>query len=57
MATGIKFCCHDLRRTFITITENLDIPHYTLKALLNHSKGNDVTGVMWSCRLTGSENQ
>lgn len=43
-ATGIKFCFHDLRRTFITIAESLDIPHYALKALLNHSMGNDVTG-------------
>jgi len=43
-ATGITFCFHDLRRTFITIAESLDIPHYSLKALLNHSMGNDVTG-------------
>ena len=43
-ATGIKFCFHDLRRTFITIAEGLDIPHYALKALLNHAMGNDVTG-------------
>lgn len=43
-ATGIPFCFHDLRRTFITIAESLDIPHYSLKALLNHSMGNDVTG-------------
>jgi integrase len=43
-ATGIKFCFHDLRRTFITVAESLDITHYALKALLNHSMGNDVTG-------------
>lgn len=42
--SGINFCLHDLRRTFITIAESLDIPHYALKALLNHSLGNDVTG-------------
>lgn len=42
--TGVQFCFHDLRRTFITIAESLDIPHYSLKALLNHSMGNDVTG-------------
>jgi integrase len=42
--SGVKFCFHDLRRTFITIAESLDIPHYALKALLNHSMGNDVTG-------------
>lgn len=37
-----KFTIHDLRRTFITVAESLDIPHYALKALLNH-KSNDVT--------------
>ena len=42
--TGVKFCFHDLRRTFITVAESLDIPHYALKALLNHSVGSDVTG-------------
>ncbi len=42
--SGIRFCLHDLRRTFITVAESLDIPHYALKALLNHSMGNDVTG-------------
>ena len=52
--SGITFCFHDLRRTFITIAESLDIPHYALKALLNHSMGNDVTGgyiIMSSERL------
>ena len=43
-SSGVKFCFHDLRRTFITIAESLDIPHYALKALLNHSMGSDVTG-------------
>jgi len=42
--SGVKFCFHDLRRTFIAIAESLDIPHYALKALLNHSMGSDVTG-------------
>ncbi len=41
---GIKFCLHDLRRTFITIAESLDISYAALKRLLNHSDGNDVTG-------------
>lgn len=41
---GIKFCLHDLRRTFITVAESLDIPYAALKRLLNHSEGNDVTG-------------
>jgi integrase len=42
-SSGVSFCFHDLRRTFISIAETLDIPHYALKALLNHSMGNDVT--------------
>lgn len=41
---GIKFCLHDLRRTFITVAESLDISYAALKKLLNHSDGNDVTG-------------
>ncbi len=41
---GIKFCLHDLRRTFVTIAESLDISYAALKRLLNHSDGNDVTG-------------
>ncbi len=41
---GIKFCLHDLRRTFITVAESQDIPYAALKRLLNHSDGNDVTG-------------
>ncbi|HNB90686.1 MAG TPA: integrase family protein [Plasticicumulans sp.] len=41
--TGITFCPHDLRRTFITIAESLDIPAYALKRLLNHKSGADVT--------------
>jgi integrase len=42
--TGIQFTVHDLRRTFITIAESLDIPAYALKRLLNHKMDNsDVT--------------
>lgn len=41
--TGIEFSLHDLRRTFITIAESLDIPAYALKRLLNHKMSNDVT--------------
>lgn len=38
------FTLHDLRRTFITIAEGLDISHYALKGLVNHSvKSGDVT--------------
>jgi len=41
---GIKFCLHDLRRTFVTVAESLEISYAALKRLLNHSDGNDVTG-------------
>lgn len=40
---GLRATPHDLRRTFVTIAESLDIPAYCLKMLLNHSVGNDVT--------------
>lgn len=44
-ASGIEFSCHDLRRTFITAAESLDISLYTLKRLVNHKTGerSDVT--------------
>ncbi len=38
-----RFTSHDLRRTFVSIAEQLDIQAYTLKRLLNHSAANDVT--------------
>ena len=34
---------HDLRRTFVTIAESLDISSYALKRLVNHSQKGDVT--------------
>jgi hypothetical protein len=45
---GVKEICdcnfHDLRRTFATTTEHLDVGHYKLKRLMNHvSDRNDVT--------------
>lgn len=44
-ATGIKFTCHDLRRTFETTAESLELSAYALKALVNHKRAaNDVTG-------------
>ena len=42
--SGVDFTIHDLRRTFITIAESLDIPSYTLKRLMNHKSDRDVTG-------------
>jgi integrase len=41
--SGVAFTIHDLRRTFITIAESLDISAYAVKRLVNHSTGNDVT--------------
>jgi integrase len=40
--SGVKFTSHDLRRSFATVADSLDIPGYSVKALLNH-KGTDVT--------------
>lgn len=40
----VKFTVHGLRRTFLTIGESLDVPHYTLKRLANHRVNGDVTG-------------
>jgi len=42
--SGIKFMIHDLRRTFITIAEGLDLSSFTIKHLVNHSIEEDVTG-------------
>ena len=43
-STGDDFTLHDLRRTFVTIAESLDIPAYSLKMLVNHKQdSNDVT--------------
>jgi len=39
----VQFTVHDLRRTFITTAESLNISAYALKRLLNHSTENDVT--------------
>lgn len=43
-ATGLHIMPTDLRRTFITAAERLDIGAYTLKRMLNHTiQGGDVT--------------
>ena len=39
---GVYFTQHDLRRTFATIADSLDIQHHIIKRLMNHSN-NDVT--------------
>lgn len=41
--SGVKFMVHDLRRTFLTIGESLDLSHYALKRLANHKMSADVT--------------
>lgn len=41
--SGIYFSLHDLRRTFATTAEGLDISAYALKRLINHKDPNDVT--------------
>lgn len=41
--SGSPFTLHDLRRTFITTAEQLDLPYYALKRLLNHKLAADVT--------------
>jgi hypothetical protein len=45
--SGIGFIIHDLRRTFITIAESMDISLFAIKALVNHlsNTGSDVTAV------------
>ncbi len=40
---GVTFTVHDLRRTFATTAESLDLPAYALKRLLNHKMTHDVT--------------
>lgn len=40
---GVPFCVHDLRRTYLTTAESLGTPVYSIKMLVNHSAGGDVT--------------
>jgi integrase len=42
-ASGVSFTLHDLRRSYITIAESIDISAYALKRLVNHKMSNDVT--------------
>ncbi len=41
--SGVTFTLHDLRRTYITVAESLDISAYASKRLVNHKMSNDVT--------------
>ncbi len=42
-AAKVEFSPHDLRRTYISIAESLDLSVYTIKALVNHKVSGDVT--------------
>lgn len=42
-ASGITVIPHDLRRTFATVAERLDLSLKTVKSLLNHRMDDDVT--------------
>jgi len=42
-ASGVQFTLHDLRRTYATVAEDLDISGLTVKRLLNHKTDSDVT--------------
>lgn len=41
--TNINVSPHDLRRTFATVAESLNIPAYAVKGLLNHKTSGDIT--------------
>ncbi|MBA3857733.1 MAG: integrase [Cyanobacteria bacterium PR.3.49] len=41
--TGIHVSSHDMRRTFLTIAEGIEIPFKALKRLVNHKDPGDVT--------------
>lgn len=50
IAVTQKVVCkpHDLRRTYITILESMDISPYAIKQLAGHSKEGDVTGAHYT---------
>jgi integrase len=41
--TGLQISPHDLRRTFVSVASNCEIPPIALKLLIAHTVGNDVT--------------
>src|SRR5690606_11452040 len=42
-SSGVPFTSHDLRRTFLTIADAINLSPYTIKRLANHSTRGDVT--------------
>lgn len=43
--TNLNVTIHDLRRTFVSIANSINITTYTLKRIINHSTSNDVTAI------------
>lgn len=41
--SGVVFGIHDLRRTFASVTDRLNLPEGATSRFINHSKGNSVT--------------
>jgi len=41
---GESFVLQDLRRTFLSMAEKIDVPHYAIMALTNQSPKNDMSG-------------
>ena len=41
--SGVQFTLHDLRRTYATVAESLEVTHLSIKYLLNH-RCTDITG-------------
>ena len=46
--TGLNIRLHDLRRTFVSVANSIRIPSYTIKKLVNHSAGGDVTAAVYN---------
>lgn len=46
--TGLPIRLHDLRRTFVSVANSIRIPYYTIKRLVNHSSGGDVTASVYN---------
>jgi len=42
-SSKVPFSPHDLRRTFVTTAESLNLSPYTIKRLVNHKLSNDIT--------------
>ncbi len=42
-SSGVQFTIHDLRRTFVTIANSIEIPGYSIKRLVNHKMNGDIT--------------